>query len=281
MAVFTYTEGDDPVAEGLEEGNRDAPAEDELEPEDEGSEELDDSEDDEGSDPADDGDEDDGAGLILGKFKDQAALEAAYTALQKRLGKQGAPKEEESNSLRLNAPPPKDSPAPKAGDAKAPVDFSAVEADFIENGSISEETYTALDASGVPRNVADRYIRGLQADAQAVRSSVAEVVGGEENISKVLKWAKGNLSVAERNYFDQSLSDPDAARMAMAGVFARYSKVNGKESKTVGGATTRGASGAKPFASVTEYADAINDPKYDKDASFRKQVDARLIASKF
>lgn len=215
--------------------------------------------------------------LILGKFKTPEDLAKAYTELEKRLG--AAPK---GGSLKLGQPK-QETPA-TGGEAEA-VDFTAVDRDLAASGEVSAETYEALAAKNISRAAVDRYARGVRAEAENMRSSLAELAGGEEELPKVLEWARKNLTENERNLFDSLVDSQnvDAVRLAMGGILMRYQKAtDGEGGKIVRpGGKPATSSGLKPFSSFEEYADATADPRYDRDPKHRAKVDARMRISKF
>lgn len=220
------------------------------------------------------------------KFKDPADLARAYSELEKKFSGRGASdpstKEEKTsdptskdNSMRLSGT---EEETPESG---SKVDFDAVEQEYIQNDGLSEETLDALEKSGYSRRFVDRYINGLKAEANAVRSRAAEAVGGEENLSAMMEWARTNLSDAEKNAFDQSWQSGNeaVATMAVRGIFAQYQNEVGSDPNLLTGDVRSSGSGVTPFADMEEYVEAIRDPRYKSSTSFRREVDRRLEAS--
>ena len=64
--------------------------------------------------------------------------------------------------------------------------------------------------------------------------------------------------------------------MAVRGLHARYTQVNGTGGTYVMGNTTTSAGG---FQSVAELTEAMKDPKYRSDHAYRQQVQDRLAVS--
>lgn len=235
-----------------------------------------------GGDGEDDGDsdsaEDDDEGLILGKFKSTEDLAKAYQELQKQFSKGRQGKED---SLRLGDPgSSRDS---DIDSEDTPVDFSLVDRDISKSGEVSEETYKALAKAKIPRAAVDRYVRGIQAEVQTIQSAMTEIAGGEDELKQVLDYARQNLSQEEKAHFDSVLDTGNlpAIKLMMGGVMSRFqAESDGSPNLVRDGKTARKSKGVKPFGSLDELADAMDDPRYESNAAYRKQVDRRLRASK-
>lgn len=216
------------------------------------------------------------------KFKSPEDLAQAYTELQKKLGS-GEGEKPKDSSLRLSDPPKSETPKDdKSKAVEAGVDLDALAIEYMANEKLSEETYTALEGKGLPRAAIDRYIRGLQAEAAQIRSKVTAVVGGEENLPRVLAWAKANLSAAEKTFFDQALQSGNeaAAVMAMRGIFAQYTDANGEAPELISeGNKPKTSGGIKPFDSQVEMFKAMDDPRYRDDPKYRATVEKRMAIS--
>ena len=69
--------------------------------------------------------------------------------------------------------------------------------EFVEKGTLSDESYAALEAKGYNRVLVDGYIAGQVARAQALTNEVHAAVGGAEKYAAMTQWAAGKLSAAE------------------------------------------------------------------------------------
>jgi hypothetical protein len=74
-------------------------------------------------------------------------------------------------------------------------------------------------------------------------ASIKESLGGEAEYNKMIQWAAANLSADEVEGFNQIINtQPMAAvKMAITGLHARYSAVEGREPKLIGGRAPRAA----------------------------------------
>lgn len=219
------------------------------------------------------------------QFKTPEDLAKSYNELRAKLSAGGA-KDKGETSLSLGSRgKEQDAPATQDGgeEQPAPIDFGALTKEYLENDGLTEDTLTSLQSAGISQDFIDAALRGVKATVADVRSKVTAVVGGEENLEPVLDWAKTNLTPAQQDYFDSAISsgNPDAAVLAMRGLYAQYTEANGREPNLVTGENRPVRSGVQPFASQEEYVEALQDPRYKTSPSFRREVDARLEASDY
>lgn len=235
------------------------------------------------------GGDDDRPEWLPEKFKSPEDMAKAYSELQKRMSK-GEPADDLDLSDEDSGDDDEgstdddlslDKKVEKAAD-KADIDLDAIAAEYVENNELSAETYEQLEEAGFSRENANRYIRGLKAEADSMRSRVAEVVGGEDALPEVLGWARDNLTEGEKALYEDARSkgDEDGLAMAMRGIYAKYVEANGEAPNLLKDTPTGRRKGSvEPFASMDEYVDAIRDPRYRKEAAYRRKVDRRLEAS--
>lgn len=207
-------------------------------------------------------------------------LRASYTRATQELA-----------DLKKKAEPPKvepkkeDSPAslkvpvtPKA-DESAEIDMDALEAEFEANdGKLTDETRNKLKTNHkLSDSMIDRTIGVMKREAAERVSAAAEVLGGQPELNKLLKWTQTNLSEAEKNAADKGFKSP-LWKETLLGLQARMnqgkppepgSDVPGKVNSNQGGSVT-------PYSSVAMMSKDINDPRYRNDPDFRKQVESKI-----
>lgn len=191
------------------------------------------------------------------------------------------------------APAAKEAPAATGEDAPDPR-FEPYTKELTEKGTLSAESITkAAKEFGVSEKVVKAYVDAQAANLQtnndpatialhsAQVGAVQEQAGGDKAWEAYREWAATN--------------DPDSLQLigeAVGGNSPAVSKIVVKaameKAKAQGyGAprditnSTQGATpaGAQGFASTTEQNAAINDPRYKKDAAYRKGVEARILAT--
>jgi Phage T7 capsid assembly protein len=209
------------------------------------------------------------------KFKSAEDLAAAYSALESKMGQ--APVKD------VPAPTPADKAkleiAPKSAEEFNPDNFiDQYTSEYMDKGTLSEDSYKALAAKGYTKRMVDSFIAGQQAIVEQGRNQVFSMVGGEQNYSEMVQWAASNLDKSEIEAFNKAVTSGDGSMITMAvnGLNARFKGAQGP--KLLQG-TTQGAEAG--FASRSELAKAVADPRYNADPEYRRKVTERLQASRF
>ena len=237
--------------------------------------------------------------LLAGKYKSVEDLEKAYKELQTKLsrGQSTAPEAEDNDAADDetdgNDEEQDDKPA---GDAReiygdliggkldeAGINFQDMNVRWQQSGTLESGDYDQLAEAGFNRDMVDAYLSGLQYKAtQDTALSVKEVasikesLGGEAEYNKMIQWAGENLSPEEVEGFNQIInSQPMAAvKMAVTGLHARYSAVEGREPKLIGGRASKGNS--DKFESTAQLVEAMSDPRYSKDPAYQRKIQEKL-----
>ena len=237
--------------------------------------------------------------LLAGKYKSVEDLEKAYKELQTKLsrGQSIAPEAEDNDAADDetdgNDEEQDDKPA---GDAReiygdliggklddAGIDFQDMNVRWQQSGTLESGDYDQLAEAGFNRDMVDAYLSGLQYKAaQDTALSVKEVasikesLGGEAEYNKMIQWAGANLPPEEVEGFNQIInSQPMAAvKMAVSGLHARYTAVEGREPKLIGGRASKGNS--DKFESTAQLVEAMSDPRYSKDPAYQRKIQEKL-----
>jgi hypothetical protein len=238
--------------------------------------------------------------LLAGKYKSVEDLEKAYKELQTKLsrGESADPAPEDSSATDSDDDESEgeDKPAGNAreiyGDLiggkleEAQIDFQDMNVRWQQSGTLEAEDYEQLAEAGFNRDMVDAYLSGLQyKQAQDTALSVKEVasikesLGGEAEYNKMIQWAGTNLSAEEIEGFNQIINtQPMAAvKMAITGLHARYSAVEGREPKLIGGRAPKGST--DKFESTAQLVEAMSDPKYSTDPAYQRKVQEKLSRS--
>jgi hypothetical protein len=245
---------------------------------------------------ASDGD-DEPAELLAGKYKSVEDLEKAYKELQTKLsrGQSTTPEDDAADDDETDdsADDEEDKPAGNAreiyGDLiggkldEAGIDFQEMNVRWQQSGTLESGDYDQLAEAGFSRDMVDAYLSGLQYKAaQDTALSVKEVasikesLGGEAEYNKMIQWAGDNLTPEEVEGFNQIINtQPMAAvKMAVTGLHARYTAVEGREPKLIGGRASKGSS--DKFESTAQLVEAMSDPRYSKDPAYQRKVQEKL-----
>jgi hypothetical protein len=239
------------------------------------------------------------SGLLAGKYKSVEDLEKAYMEAQRKLSQPKADADVD-NDVDNEQPEADEEEAPSQsakeiyGDLiggrleEAGIDFSDMNTRWQQSGELSEEDYSALDEAGFTKDMVDAYLSGLQYKAtqetQLAMQQVAEVkaeYGGDKGYGEMLQWAKGNLDQSEIDAFNEIVNTSaniKAVKLAVSGLYARYSQATGgREPKLLGGRTPKG--GGDKFESTAQVVEAMTDPKYKSDPAYRRKVEEKLARS--
>lgn len=237
------------------------------------------------------------AELLAGKYKSVEDLEKAYKELEAKLGRgeSTTPDTEDDDTTTAADDQAEDDDKP-AGDAReiygdliggklddAGIDFQEMNVRWQQSGTLESGDYDQLAEAGFNRDMVDAYLSGLQYKAaQDTALSVKEVtsikesLGGEAEYNKMIQWAGANLPPEEIEGFNQIINTQpmSAVKMAVAGLHARYTAVEGREPKLIGGRASKGSS--DKFESTAQLVEAMSDPRYSKDPAYQRKVQEKL-----
>lgn len=238
------------------------------------------------------------AELLAGKYKSVEDLEKAYKELQSKLsrGESLPPKAEDNNTADDQNGGDDEEDDKPAGDAReiygdliggklddAGIDFQDMNVRWQQSGTLEAGDYDQLAEAGFNRDMVDAYLSGLQYKAaQDTALSVKEVtsikesLGGEAEYNKMIQWAGANLPPEEVEGFNQIINTQpmSAVKMAVAGLHARYTAVEGREPKLIGGRASKGSS--DKFESTAQLVEAMSDPRYSKDPAYQRKIQEKL-----
>ena len=238
------------------------------------------------------------AELLAGKYKSVEDLEKAYKELQSKLsrGESLPPKAEDDNTADDQNGGDDEEDDKPAGDAReiygdliggklddAGIDFQDMNVRWQQSGTLEAGDYDQLAEAGFNKDMVDAYLSGLQYKAaQDTALSVKEVtsikesLGGETEYNKMIQWAGANLPPEEVEGFNQIINTQpmSAVKMAVAGLHARYTAVEGREPRLIGGRASKGSS--DKFESTAQLVEAMSDPRYSKDPAYQRKVQEKL-----
>lgn len=213
------------------------------------------------------------------KFATVEELAASYKELESKLG---GTKPEAAAPAPATAPttPPAVTPIPTdpaAAVAAAGLDMAALNAEYASTGDLSEASRAALAAKGFDKATVDNYIEGQKARATQFQADVLSATpGGAEKYAEMVAWAKANLTEAEVVAYNKAIDTNDAnvAKLAVAGLGARFTAAVGSEPTLIGGKPD--AAQGDVFGSIAEMKVAMSDKRYRDDPAYRRSVAEKL-----
>lgn len=195
-----------------------------------------------------------------------AAAPAAAQAATDKPATAAAPVQDKAAEATLDKPE----------DTPAKFDASPFYKEFSETGKLSDESFAALEADGLPRSIVEGYIAGQVALRDARDAAGFSLAGGKEQFSKMAEWAAKSLPQAEIDVLNSGLAGTDAQmKQAVLALKAQYEATFGSSPALARGdapATT----GPTPFSSRAEVTAAMRDPRYRTDQAYRQMVASRI-----
>jgi hypothetical protein len=150
--------------------------------------------------------------------------------------------------------------------------FEKYSTELIEGGTLSEDSYKELaDKHGLPKEMVDTYIKGLQLAQESTSNKLIESVGSKQAYSDMITWAKDSLSREQIQVYNNAVDSNDYNQMelAVAGLHAKYKNSVGNTPTLVEGQPSGGMSG---YQSMAEMKVDMSNPQYSKDPAFRQRV---------
>ena len=160
------------------------------------------------------------------------------------------------------------------------IDYAALEAEYNENGGLSEDSYKLLEEKGYPKALVEAAIAGWQAKADAFANKIIEDAGGINEYKRIQKFVQSQGKGAV-NAFNAIVNKDDLSVVSayIAGVKAQMVAQHGTANPTLGGSGNVGKS--KGYTDANEMIKAMSDPRYGKDPNYMQEVERKVAASKF
>lgn len=213
---------------------------------------------------------------------DYDALAKSYTELEKLQSAPKPPKESEDAKDNKDTSEDAEDPAAQAAES-AGLNLQDLQQEYVENGTISDESYAALEKAGIDKDTVDSHIAGQEALVEQSRQQAFELTGGEENYQEMINWAKDSLTDAEIDSFNKQIKTTNVGvrETVIRGLHARFTAENGNQSKLVEGTSksTGPSQSQAGYASNAELMADMGKPEYEKDPAFRAKVQAKLAKS--
>ena len=214
-----------------------------------------------------------------------ANAEARLTQLQQQIAGQPAPAVDANGN-------PVTPPVPQVPDVNS-VPELAGEAlqgyynEFAAHGALSNASYQELQSKyGIPANLVNAHIAGLQGQAERDAEDLYQIVGGKEQYDAMGAWAVRSMSTEEQQGYNSLIANANASgdknllAMAVKSLATRWQESEGRRGP-VSPIPTAPAMMGQGYSTPEEAAEAVADPKYKTSAAFRQQHYTRLAASQY
>lgn len=160
------------------------------------------------------------------------------------------------------------------------VDFAGLETEYMNNGSLSQQSYETLEKAGYPKAVVDGILAGWEAASTRFVNDVYALAGGQEEFARIQQFVSSqNQDVI--NAFNATLDSENLMqiRMTLEGIKGQMVKQYGTQRPSIVGnaAPSVDRSG---YESTDEMIKDMSDPRYQKDAKFTREVYRKVKYSK-
>ena len=199
------------------------------------------------------------------RFETPEAMAAAYKNLESKLG---APAKPEGEKPAGKAP---EAPATPTGLTDA--ELAAYGREVVSTGKLSEASYAALAAKGIPKSLADAHVEGIQLKRERLMQDAVKPFGGADGYKAAAEWAIANLSPAVQAQYNADVNSGDVARVqyAVEGLKARFDAAQGRQPALVHGRPA-GARTTGGFTTFEQQVAAQSDPRYNVDPAYTQEV---------
>jgi hypothetical protein len=218
-------------------------------------------------------------GFIEAAIKQHGSLEAAYKAAEKGLGKTP----EEKTKAADTKPAAKTSADPDQipiGDAEQ-VTLDDLATEYVNTGKLSEASVKILTDNGVPQEFITQYLEGVKATIELTQMKVHAHAGGPEAYKELIQWGAKNYPRDDSIAFNKAIESGDFTQIKQAidALKSRFVAANGQETGRLRPNGGSNQTGADVFGSWDEVKSAMKDPRYEKDAAYRNQVEQKTMRS--
>jgi len=151
-------------------------------------------------------------------------------------------------------------------------------------GAVSEATRREIkEKMGADEVIIEQLIKGRQALAKQSWNDAASVVGGNDNLKRLFKWAQESLTPEEVAATNRALQT-NAYKNVLLGLKARFEQQNPAKPKEPAALPNRVNPSQVPqsvqvFKNLAEQQAALRDPRFRVDSNYRKAVEAMVFNS--
>lgn len=191
--------------------------------------------------------------------------------------------EEMLDELRIPTPEVKDEPPVEEAAPTARVtdaDYARWSQEIAMTGTLSAEAREDIKSrTGFTDAMVNDYLSAQQAKRKEAFTKAADIVGGGEKLSKVLRWAANNFSGEQLQGLQAGLAGPNS-ELTLRGLTSAYDQAHASaEPKNRPEGVTPATAGATMqlpgYKSMQEYRMDMSNPRFKRDDKFRKAVEMR------
>lgn len=200
------------------------------------------------------------------KFKDKSPEEIAKAYVELEKMKQA--KQEE---------PLVDSP--KAEQTKVTEEeFQSYFNEYVQNQGLSEESYNKLQEKGFTKEQVNEQIEFIQYKQEKIVTDILKPYGGIDNFKEASDWARENWTQEQVDNTNKQLAsgNKEVIDAVLTGLFSAYNTSKRAVPDITLHTNQKPVQEAKRYETKSDYLKDANDPRYDKDAAFRRKVEEKM-----
>lgn len=148
-----------------------------------------------------------------------------------------------------------------------------------QGGKLTDETYQAFAAAGIPKEIVDVHAEGVVAIQKSIQAELHSVTGDEAGWNAASEWAATNLTQVEQDALNVRLGNRATMKAAASELWSKFQEAHGSDGKQTNGSSQSGSAAITPYKSKAEMMAAVRSPEYKADAAFRDQHARRIIAA--
>ena len=160
------------------------------------------------------------------------------------------------------------------------IDFVGLENEYLNNGSLSPESYGILEQAGYPKAVVDGVLAGWEAASTRFVNDVYAISGGQEEFARIQQFI-GAQSPDVISAFNATLDTENLTqiRLAIEGIKGQMARAYGTQRPSIVG-------GVSPvfdnvgYETTAEMIKDMSNPRYQTDAKFTREVYRKVKNSK-
>ena len=211
--------------------------------------------------------------MLAGKYKNAQELESAYLELQKKLGSDGGDAEEQVEEQQEETEETNSDLFDRLWEGELNDEFGDELLEELSNADPTDLAQMHLD-----------YRRQIEENApepmsEETATKLKGMVGGDQEYSNLIGWAKENFTEQEIDMYDAIMDSgsTEAAFFAIQALALRYQDSTGTEGELIQGRAS--SDSPQGFRSQAELVNAMNDPRYERDAAYRNDIMRKLELS--
>ena len=188
-----------------------------------------------------------------------------------------------TEELRLSLEEPKEAPAPEAP-TFSDSDWDKWGYEMNTTGQLSEETVAEIKAKTQfsDRMITD-YMSGQKAKMREAYGKASNIVGSENKLGDIMKWAEGSMSPEERLNINAGLASP-GYEVVLRGLAAQYDHAMAQKPTANEPAIMPNRQPVEEpqvstpaYGTKREFNTDRNNPRFRTDPKFREAVEARMM----